>query len=124
MVILKKTKKKRNNLEFQLQCQCVEWFRMQYPKKTIFAIPNGGKRNVIEAVNFKRMGVLKGVPDLFIPHPKKGYNGYFIELKTSKGKTSKEQDLLIGGLRLNSYAVDVINSFEDFCYKVNIYFKY
>lgn len=37
--------------EDQLQRQCVKWFRMQYPKleKRLFAIPNGGKRDVVTA---------------------------------------------------------------------------
>lgn len=123
-IITQKPKKKRKNLEYLLQCQCVDWFRMQYPKKTIFAIPNGGSRHIAEAVKLKKMGVLRGVPDLFIPHPKRGYSGFFIEMKVGKGKTSDEQNKMIGVFLLNGYAVEVINTFEDFCHKVNIYFRY
>lgn len=54
--------------------------------------PNGGYRNPIEAAKFKRLGTSAGFPDLFIPYPRKGYHGLFIELKrVSGGKLSPEQ---------------------------------
>lgn len=68
--------------EDMLQAQCVEWFRLQYPDKIIFAIPNGEKREQKTyvtktgktktwsptATRLKKLGVLAGVPDLCIPH--------------------------------------------------------
>ena len=48
-----------------LQSECVRWFRYQL-KDVIFAIPNGGKRDVSTAIRLNHEGVLAGVADLFI----------------------------------------------------------
>lgn len=49
----------------------------------VFAVPNGGSRNIIEAANLKAQGVMAGVSDLILLLPKKVY---FIELKNPNGK--------------------------------------
>ena len=67
--------------EHEIQVACVNYFRLRYPKGLIYAIPNGGQRNVIVASKLKAEGVLSGVPDLHIPIAKKGFHGLYIELK-------------------------------------------
>lgn len=64
--------------ESQLQRLCVCWFRLQFPNDLIFAIPNGGSRNVIEAKNLKSESVLSGVADLQVITNNKSF---FIEMK-------------------------------------------
>ena len=117
----KKLPVKKKKPEQDLQKACVAWFKMQYPKEIIMHIPNGGKMPIGQAMNLKRAGLLAGVPDLFIPTAKKGYNGYFIELKVGKNKPSEEQNNIIGHLRLNGYATDVIYDFETFMLNVKNY---
>lgn len=57
-----------------------------YPELALlFHIPNGGSRSRAEAGRFKAMGVKPGVPDLFLPVPRGGYSGLFIELKREHG---------------------------------------
>ena len=56
--------------------------RRDYPELRWFhAIPNGGKRDAITANNLKLEGVKAGVPDTFLPVPRQGYHGLFIEMK-------------------------------------------
>lgn len=50
----------------------------------VFAVPNGGSRNLREAVNLKAQGVLAGVSDLILLLPNRKV--YFIELKNPNGK--------------------------------------
>lgn len=50
----------------------------------VFAVPNGGSRNLREAVNLKAQGVLSGVSDLILLLPNRKV--YFIELKNPNGK--------------------------------------
>lgn len=69
----------------------------QYPQLAwLFAIPNGGSRNIAEATKFVATGLRKGVPDIFLPYPRAIRNyelhGCFIEMKVGKNKTTKEQD--------------------------------
>lgn len=84
--------------EAQHQIALVSW-SMQYRVpcenfklgEIMYAIPNGGSRNVIEAVNLKRQGTLAGIPDHHIPIAKKGYHGMYVENKSEKGKLSEKQ---------------------------------
>ena len=62
----------------------------------MFAIPNGGQRHRAVAAKLKAEGVKRGVPDIFLPVARQGFNGLFIELKKPKdktpaGKPTKEQ---------------------------------
>lgn len=80
--------------EHEEQAGFVQWFRAKWPRVLIFAIPNGGKRNISTAKKLKAEGVVPGVPDLFIPAW-----GIWIEMKRQKGgRTSSDQDGMISYL--------------------------
>ena len=81
-------------LEHNLQAACVRWFDLQFPHlaKLLFAIPNGGKRNIVTAVKLKAEGVRAGVWDMFLALPTKHYAGLFIEMKVGKNKLTKAQE--------------------------------
>lgn len=102
------------HLESKLQTACVRWFRLQYPNYLLFAIPNGGARDLITGVILKREGVIKGVPDLFLAHATFESYGLFIEMKSDKGKLSQSQIYIRSKLELAGYQVEVCNSFESF----------
>jgi hypothetical protein len=109
--------------ESDLQSLCVKWFRIQYPnyKYRLFAIPNGGLRNIRTAVRLKREGVLAGVPDLFLAVPKLHYGGLFIELKNgNSGKLTDHQKLMISELGA-SYMIVIVKTFEEFKKTINDY---
>lgn len=57
---------KRGNLETKLQISVINYIRMAFPDVLVFAVPNGGKRSMIEAAMMKKMGVLAGVSDLLL----------------------------------------------------------
>lgn len=85
-----------------------------YPElMSMFAIPNGGKRDKIQAANLKAEGVKAGVPDILLPVCRHGFHGLFIELKRlgdtekkqRKGKTSEKQDDFHAMLIANGYVV-------------------
>lgn len=113
--------------EHIIQCQCVEWFRRQHPRKLIFAIPNGGSNfDIRHAVRLKKEGLTSGVPDLFIPEPSGDYRrplfrGLFIEMKSPTGKVSKSQRNIGNDLKLRGYAVEVCRSLGEFMSTVKNY---
>lgn len=78
----------------------------------VFAIPNGGSRNKIEAAKMQASGVKAGVPDLCIPVPCGEYHSLYIEMKYGKNKTSQMQDEWIERLRSLGHKVCV-------CYGAN-----
>ena len=100
-----------NASEHQHQSALIQWAELmesKYPElKLLHAIPNGGKRDVIGAVNLKREGVKPGVPDLFLPVARGEYHGLFIELKTETGKASTEQLIWIDELIEQKYCATV-----------------
>ena len=63
-----KRKRKPRHIEESIQVACVKWFRLQYPNLVIFAVPNGGSRNLYEAKNMKESGTLAGVADLVMKY--------------------------------------------------------
>ena len=57
---------KRNREEDALQIAAVQFIRLALPGCVCFHVPNGGARTKAEAGIFKAMGVLAGVPDVWI----------------------------------------------------------
>ena len=91
--------------EFLIQARFVAWVRHNHPEHMIFHIPNGGQRSKIEGARMKSLGVLAGVPDLFIPSLK-----LFIEMKNTQGTPSAAQWKIMEQLGEYGYAVAVCNS--------------
>lgn len=58
--------------------------------------PNGGKRHIVEAMKFKRMGVLPGVSDLLFWHEGKSFA---LELKAPGKRPTELQDEFLDGFR-------------------------
>jgi len=100
--------------EHELQAACVKWFSLQYPQydRMLFAIPNGGHRDIRTAARLKAEGVKRGVPDLFLSIPRGGYNGLYIEMKYGDNKLTADQEKFfnqateLGYLCLDCYTVD------------------
>lgn len=82
-------KKRTCPLESEEQQALFAWAAMmehKYPELALLvAIPNGGLRNMPEAVNFKAEGVRKGFPDMILPVARGGYHSLAIELKRQDG---------------------------------------
>ena len=95
--------------EHQEQVGFLHWFRAQYPRVMIFAIPNGEKRNISVAKRLKAEGVMPGVPDLFIPEWL-----LWVEMKRAKGgRLSDDQKEVIARLEQMGHFVIVGRGAED-----------
>ena len=55
----------------------------------MFAVPNGGLRDIVTARKLKDEGVKRGVPDVILPVARGGFHGLFIENK-SKGRKPRD----------------------------------
>ena len=93
------------------QSMLFQWCELQkgkYPMLSLlFAIPNGGSRHRLEAINLKKQGLKSGVPDIFLPYANKKYHGLFIELKYGKNKASEKQKAWINELNHQGYYAKV-----------------
>ncbi len=100
-----------------MQWAAVNYFNVNERRERIsdflIHVPNGGKRSLLEALQFKRMGVQAGVPDLFLFVPNRKYNGLWIELKRSRGAyLSNEQQKFMVKLNRVGYATEVAYGWE------------
>lgn len=113
----------RSKDEAREQGAFFEWVRLMECHderfKQFFHPPNGGSRNVIEAVALKRQGVRKGVSDVILLVPSSGFHGLVIEMKKpikkgeSKPVVSHEQQEFIERCRKFNYMAEVAYSCEE-----------
>lgn len=109
--------------ESQIQHACLKWFRMQYPGLALlmFAVPNGGKRDARTGAQMRYEGAIRGVADLILLVPKKGYASLCIEMKTPKGVQSEHQRTWQRAAEKYHSRYVVCRSLEEFMNEVNAY---
>lgn len=83
----------------------------------LHASANGGARSKAVAGKMKASGVKRGVPDLSLPVPSRGYHGLYIELKSSQAlpgdqKPRPEQTAWLGHLTNAGYRAVVAVGWE------------
>ena len=71
----------------------------------------------------KVLGYKKGVLDLFIMEPRKGFHGLIIEMKSTTGKPTPEQIKWIKELTKNNYYVAVCHSANEAIKVINKYME-
>lgn len=103
------TRRKPRHIESNIQQAVVKWFRMQYPRFIIAAVPNGGFRNAREAAIMQREGVLAGFADLVVIARR---NVLFLEMKTTKGQQSDKQKEFQNKVSNLGFEYIVCRSFE------------
>lgn len=105
------------SLEHAEQVSLMQWWSLQcrrfgIPEQLLFAIPNGGQRNIITAKRMKDEGVRAGIPDLFLAVPRGKFHGLFVEMKKSQGGVvSDAQKACMEMLSNNGYCVTVCHGF-------------
>ena len=112
--------------EHDEQAALIDWcnrYKAQIPElEFIFAIPSGqlrpqkrnrnGKWYSPVGKKLKASGVKRGIPDLCLPFPSRGYHGLWLEMKFGKNKPTKEQLWWIAKLKEQGYFVVVPYSME------------
>lgn len=110
----------RNNSEDGHQAAVFCWAALpetqaKYPelKLSLFAIPNGGFRDKIEAAKLKATGTKAGVSDMFLAVPRAGWHGFFIELKKYGVHTGREDQLeFIAAMHKQGYCGGVFEGWK------------
>lgn len=104
--------------EHQLQSAVIAWWDLackgySLPPIALFAIPNGGARDIITGARLKAEGVRRGVVDLFLARPIGAYRGFFIEMKAGDNKPSDKQEEFIAYVKDAGYWTGVYWTSED-----------
>ena len=106
-------------LEHTEQVTLMQWWALAHqqfgiPEQLLFAIPNGGQRNIIVASKLKAEGVRAGIPDLFLAVPRRNAHGLFIEMKKAKGgRTSEKQNAALDMLAEQGYTWAVCHGWTE-----------
>lgn len=104
--------------EHDEQVNLIQWFRFKselfgISEQLLFAIPNGGQRNILVARKLKAEGVRAGVPDLFLAYPNHRHCGLFIEMKKeSNGRASDSQKGFLKLLNETGYLAVVCKGWQ------------
>ena len=111
--------------EHSEQVVLFDWARSneaRHPQLALmFAVPNGGLRNVRVGAKLKKEGVKAGVRDIFLPVPRQkttyGFgvgwiHGLWIEMKYGKNRPTKAQKKWLVALEEEGYRVEVCYTFE------------
>ncbi len=112
-----KRRAKPRELERQHQVDLIKWVRSikdAYPVlKLLYAVPNGGYRNLYVAKKLKAEGVISGVADLCLPAARRGYHGLYLEMKSEKGVTTKAQKAFLRGVLEEGYCAVIAQGFDE-----------
>lgn len=110
--------------EHKIQCAIVKWFYYAYPALRgglLFAVPNGGHRNIQTAARLKAEGVTSGVSDLLLLVPKREYHGLCVEVKTPVGRQSDNQKNWQRAIEAQGYKYSIVRSLDEFAELVRWY---
>lgn len=111
------TKKATQPSEYDHQCALIAWCEKHKERIPdlgfIFASNNGIRVSIGVAVKMKKAGMKKGVPDLFLPIPRHGFSGFFIEMKVKGGSFGTEQADWFDRLQEKGYRTSVYYSWWD-----------
>mgnify|MGYP003512709913 CR=1 FL=1 len=84
---------------------------------------NGVKMTKAQAGRAIAQGMLSGVPDLFLPVPKNGYHGLFIEMKYGSNKVTKNQEKFLQNAANVGYSVVVCYSANEAIKRIEDYYQ-
>lgn len=119
-----RVRKRPSEVEHRIQQACVRWFNLQYPhlRGRLFAVPNGGRRDVVTGAKLKAEGVVAGVADLILLVTNKAFGALLIEMKKPGGIQSAAQRQWQGIVTTNGeYKYVICRSIYDFMREIREY---
>jgi hypothetical protein len=103
--------------EYQEQCALFDWVDAHtqlYPRlHMMFATLNGLRLPIGLAVKAKRQGNRKGVPDVFLMCPSRGYSALVFEMKVKPNKLTDQQKEWMEHAHCNGYYTSVCYSADE-----------
>lgn len=97
----------------------VQRFRSGVVADHLVHVPNGGRRNVPEALRLKRMGVQKGFPDYVLFVAINGWHGLAVEMKrpalpgVERGRVQASQSDWLVRLAAQGYRSEVAYGWQE-----------
>ena len=120
--VLPVRKRRIGHPEADEQAKVIEWAHCAYRTRSdlypllrrLHCSLNGVKLSRTQAGIAKGQGMLRGVPDLFLPVPRGNYAGLYIEMKRPDGgRVSKEQRQWLADLEAEGYMTAVCHTWPE-----------
>ena len=117
------------HLESAHQAQVMEWSKWAYKTgkypmlNMLHCSLNGVKLSATQARIAKAQGMLSGVPDLFLPLPKNGHHGLYIEMKSEKGRLTENQQWFLSNAESLGYKTAVCYSAKEAIDAIEAYYS-
>lgn len=114
--------------EWTIQASVIKWWNVVcsnfgLPRFALFHVPNGGRRDPIEAARLKQSGVRAGIPDLALPVSRGRFHGCVIEVKDKDGRVSPEQKEVLAFFTQQGYDASVHRSAQSIMDRIEAYLK-
>lgn len=111
--------------ETLIQISALDWLLSQHPDvyRHTFHIANERKCSPAYGKILQKMGVKRGVSDLFIAYPVINYSGCFIEIKAPLGNISKEQKAFTELMNSKGYFACFCFGLDEFISTIKWYLK-
>jgi len=110
--------------EERLQSEVVKYIQLQYPKVKYCASLGGQYQPFQSQRNrARKTGYVKGFPDLFIYEARNDYHGLALEIKTIKGRATKEQKEWIEALNERGYKAHICTGIDEALEVIDSYLK-
>lgn len=123
--------KKYSKSEESLQMMVSTFLKLKYPHVVFTSESSGLRLTIGQSVKAKKMRFDRGLPDMIILHPSKGYHGMCLELKNKSpfkkdgtllsDSHLQEQDDLLKELRHLGYYAEFAVGFDDAKKKIDSY---
>jgi hypothetical protein len=97
------------------------WTHPANERKTKTYTSKKGVTFSLEGIFLTKKGVKKGVPDCLIFEPRKGFAGFFIELKCGKNKPTDHQILFLENAKKRGYKTLITWSLDEFIFEIDKY---
>jgi len=97
------------------------WTHPANERKTKTYTTKKGVKISLEGIFLTKKGVKKGVPDCLIFEPRKGFAGFFIELKVENRQPKKEQILFLENAKKRGYKTLITWSLDEFIFEIDKY---
>ena len=109
--------------EYQIQKAVVKYLKLQYPQALYCASAGGLRTSITSAVRMKASGYIKGHPDLAILEPLGKYHSLYLEIKTEKGKPTREQLWWRNELNKRDFYCKIVYGYEEAVECIDNYLK-
>jgi len=98
-----------------IQINLINWLQFHHPEVYEHTLHIANQRSCSQQQGrlLKRMGVKKGVADLFIALPVNGKHGLWLEIKSHGGKPSQEQKVFIARMIRQGYEGSIVYGLEE-----------